>query len=308
MKVLVTGANGFIGAPACRALAAAGHAVHAVTRTGGAGGQAIGDIAAFEGWDALLPGIDAVVHLAALAHVPEGRVDATQARRVNVLATQALARAARAAGVRRFIHVSTIKVHGEASGREPFTPESPMAPASLYARLKAEAEQALQAEAGAQLQTVVLRPPLVYGPGVKANFLRLCEAVARGRPIPLPGRANLRSLLFVDNLADLLVRVLEHPKAAGRAFLPADGEPVSTVQLVRALGAALGRPARILTLPWPLLALGAALLGRRADLERVAGSLHLHDPRLAADLGWTPKYDLQQGLAMTAGWYRQHMP
>ena len=308
MKVLVTGADGFIGAPACRALAAAGHAVHAVTRSGGAGAQAIGDIAAFEGWSEVLPGIDAVVHLAALAHVPEGRVDATQARRVNVLATQALARAARAAGVRRFIYVSTIKVHGEASGREPYTPDSPLAPASLYARLKAEAEQALQAEAGTQLQAVVLRPPLVYGPGVKANFLRLCDAVARGRPIPLPGRANLRSLLFVDNLASLLVRVLEHPGAAGRAYLPADGEPVSTVELVRALGAALGRPARILRLPWPLLAFGAALLGRRADLERVGGSLHLRDPRLGAELGWVPPHGLQQGLERTAAWYRRRTP
>lgn len=286
MRVNVTGAAGFIGQALCATLRERGHQVSALDRA------ATGDIAGFDGWHRLIAGADAVVHLAALAHARG--TDEARLRAVNVEAALALGRAAAATGV-RMLFMSTIKVLGEETGGAPFGESSTPGPRDAYARAKAAAEAGLRAVPG--LALVVLRPPLVYGPGVKANFLRLMRAVANGWPLPLAGIENRRSLLYVGNLVDAVARCLERPASTGKTYLASDGAPVSTPQLCRALGEALGRPARLFPCPGALLELvpGAQSLTR---------SLEVDDGALRRELGWAPPYSLEEGLRLTAAWHR----
>ncbi|MEO8145660.1 MAG: NAD-dependent epimerase/dehydratase family protein [Betaproteobacteria bacterium] len=282
MRVVVTGASGFIGRVLVPALRARGHEVVALDRA------AVGDIAGFTGWSAQLAGSDAVVHLAALAHARG--VDAARLRAVNVEAALALGRAAAAAGV-KMLQLSSVKVLGDETPGQPFDDSSPPAPQDAYGRAKAEAEAALRGVAGLSLS--ILRPPLVYGPGVKANFLALLRAVARGWPLPLASIANRRSFVYVGNLADAAARCLESPLAAGKTYGVVDGAPLSTPDLCRALGAALGRPARLFA--WP-----PALLPAR----NLTSSLAVDDSALRRDLEWTPPHTMEAGLRVTAGWFQ----
>jgi nucleoside-diphosphate-sugar epimerase len=286
MRVAVTGAGGFIGRTLCAALREHGHHVLALDR------DATGDIAAISDWPRRLEGAEAVVHLAALAHARG--ISGERLRAVNVDAALRLGEAAAAAGL-RMLFMSTIKVLGEESTERPFDETSPRAPSDAYARAKAEAETRLGALPGLALET--FRPPLVYGPGVRANFAALLGAVARGVPLPLAGIRNRRSLLYVGNLADAVVRALQAPRRPGALYLPADAAPVSTPQLCRALGEALGRPARLFSLPRALLELAPG--GRR-----LTRSLEVRGQALERDLGWTPRATLEEGLRRTAAWYR----
>jgi nucleoside-diphosphate-sugar epimerase len=273
MKVAVTGASGFVGSWLCTALAASGHEVHATRlRTPD---------------DRLeLAGTGAVIHLAALVH----RRAASPAgfQQANVELTRSVGSAAAAAGA-RMVFVSTVKVHGEETTHA-LTESSPLAPADDYARSKAQAEAALSSIPG--LQYVVLRPPLVYGPHVKANFLALMRAIARGIPLPLAAIRNRRSLVYVGNLADAIVRCIADPRAAGRTYLVSDGAPVSTPALCRALGAALGRPARLFPFPTRFV---PGPLGR---------SLEADDRALRTELGWRAPFSVEEALRATADWYR----
>jgi nucleoside-diphosphate-sugar epimerase len=306
--VLVTGAGGFVGAALLPVLAAHGHDVRPVARRplAHAGSVAVTDVGAHTDWREALAGCDAVVHLAARVHVMrEQAADPLAAfREVNAAGTQRLAEQAAAAGVRHFVFVSTVKVLGESSppGR-PFTDGDPVAPTDPYALSKAEAEQAL-AEVGAAtgLRVAVLRPPLVYGPGVGANFLRLMDAVARGRPLPLGAVGNRRSLVHVGNLAAAIAFCLEHADARG-AFLVSDGTDLSTKALVERIAHALGRPARLVPVPPALMRVAGTLLGRRAEVDRLLGDLAVAPVRLAA-LGFRPPFTVEQGLAETAAWFR----
>lgn len=282
MRVVVTGASGFIGRAVVPALRARGHQVVALDRA------AVGDIATFKGWSAQLAGSDAVVHLAALAHARG--VDETNLRAVNVDAALALGKAAAAAGV-RMLQMSSVKVLGDETLQRPFDDASPLAPQDAYARAKAEAEAALRAVPG--LSLTILRPPLVYGPGVKANFLALLRAVARGWPLPLASIENRRSLVYVGNLADAAVRCLESSLAVGKTHGVTDGAPLSTPELCRALGAAFGRPARLFA--WP----PALLPGRKLN-----ASLVVDDSALRRDLRWTPPHTIDEGLRLTASWFQ----
>jgi len=229
----------------------------------------------------------------------------TEFRRLNRDATRKLAESAAQAGVRRFIFVSTIKVNGEATSGTGFTENDPPAPEDPYAISKWEAEQAIAEVASASgMDYVIFRPPLMYGPGVGANFLRVLRAVDRGDPVALGSVRNRRSLLYVGNLADAIVTCLDHPQAAGRTYLVADGEDISTPELFRRVGTALQRPARLINVPVFVMRVGASLLGRSAEVSRVTGDLVVDAGAIRRELGWHPPYTMQEGLEETARWYR----
>ncbi len=310
MKVLVTGASGFVGRSLCDALLRKGHSeysiVPAVRSPRGLPGECVvGEIDGKTDWREALHGVHAVVHLAARVHVMNDRVadPLTIFRSVNTEGTLHLARQCVAAGVRRFVFISSIKVNGEERAA-PYTEADTPAPEDAYAISKWEAEQGLrQIAAQTGLEVVILRLPLVYGPGVRANFLALLRAVARGIPLPLGAISNQRSLIYVGNLVDAILRCLEHPAAAGQTFLVSDGEAVSTPELVRCMAAALGRPARLVTLPVPLLWLATTLAKKSALVTRLAGSLSIDSSAIRRELSWTPPFTLDEGLRETAAWY-----
>ena len=315
MRVLVTGATGFIGSSLCRVLAAQGFDVIAgVRRDGGAPAaevRVLGDLGVEADLSAALDGVDAVVHLAARAHVmAEGAADPlAEYRRVNRDGTRRLAEAAIAAGVARFVFLSSVKVNGEATRGEPVTEDDTPAPEDAYATSKWEAEQALAEASGGGIETVVLRTPLVYGPGVKANFLSLLKLCDTALPLPLGGiDGNRRSLIYLGNLADALRRALVHGAAAGRTYLVRDSEDVSTAGLVRRIRRALGRPPRLVTVPAGALRAALVVTGPRPAAERLLGSLAVDASRINRELGWTPPYTMDQGLHATVSWYRGTAP
>ena len=309
-RVLVTGAAGFVGTPLCRRLGESGFRVRRAVRTAEPGAAvdtvAVGDIGPDTDWRAALADVQCVIHLAARTHVlHETATDPlAEYRRVNLLGTERLVRAASTSGVLRFVFLSSIKVNGEATGTRPFTESDAPAPEDAYGVTKREAEEALARHAAASgLDLVVLRPPLVYGAGVKGNFLRLMRLVARGVPLPLGSVRNARSLIFVDNLADAIRAVIIDARAAGNTYLVSDGEDVSTPELVRLLANAMNSPARLLPCPIPMLAAAAALLGKRVEARRLIGSLQIDSSKIRLDLGWTPPFRLVEGLRRTAQWY-----
>lgn len=312
MRVLVTGATGFVGAHLVPLLLERRHAVRAAVRRAdaavpGADTVAVGDIGPDTAWDAALEGVEAVVHLAARVHVMRERsTDPLAAfRRVNTEGTGRLAAAAAAAGVRRFLFVSSVKAVADESRSEPIRADTPPDPHSPYGWSKLEGERALaEAAAGSGMETTVLRPPLVYGPGVGGNFRTLMRLVRRGVPLPLGRVENRRSLLFVGNLADCVEACLVHPDAGGRTFLLHDGLPLSTAELVRRLAFAFNRPARLAKVPPPLLAAAARLAGRRAAYDRVAGSLVVDDRAIHRAIGWSPPRNTAYGLRVTADWFK----
>jgi nucleoside-diphosphate-sugar epimerase len=314
MRILVTGASGFVGTALLPALRERGHVVRvALRRTfAGLGDEQVlvGDLGPDTDWREAVAGIDTVVHLAARVHVMyESSSDPlAEFVRANVDGSLALARAASAAGVRRFVYLSSIKVNGERTNSAPFTERGAPAPVDPYGESKARAEASLrELERQAGLEVVVLRPPLVYGPGVKANFLQLMHWVDRGLPLPFGSVHNRRSLVFVGNLAGALVGCTEHPAAAGRTFLVSDGTDLSTRDLVERLAVALRRPVRLVPLPAGLLQLAATLTGRRAQADRLLDSLRIDASALRETLGWQPPFDLDRAFALTADWYRSQV-
>jgi len=303
VRVLVTGATGFVGKALVRDLAGRGHGAIPVVRRAAALPHEVivPDMNAQTDWHPALAGCDAVVHLAARVHLMHDTAQDPLAlyRATNTEATLNLARQAARAGVKRFVFVSSIKVNGE--GRDtPYRETDVAAPEDAYAISKWEAEQGLQRiaqETG--LEIVILRPPLVYGPGVKANFLRLMRMVQRGWPLPLGAIRNRRSLLYLGNFVDAICLCVEHPAAAGQTFLLDDGQPVSTPELVRAVARAMGRPARLLAVPVDMLEIVGTLLGKRASVARLKGSLWVDSSLIRRRLGWTPPYSMEAGLAET---------
>ncbi len=312
MRVLVTGATGFVGRALCQDLPRRGWQVRAAVRQddnlpAGCELQLVGEIGPDTDWGEALDGIDAVAHLAARTHVmSETAKDSIAAfRRTNVEGTLQLARAAARAGVGRFVFLSSMKVLGDASPDGPLTDASSPNPEDPYGISKCEAEAGLREIANQlQLEVVILRPPLVYGPGVKGNFLSLLRLIERSVPLPLGGVRNQRSLLYLGNLVDAIDLCLSHDGAAGRTFLIRDGEDLSTAELVRRLAAALGRRAPLFPLPEGVLRLAAGCIGRRAAAQRLLGSLVVDDGDIRRQLGWSPPFTVEQGLAETAAWFR----
>ena len=317
-RVLITGADGFVGNAVCRRLLESGLTPRAGLRnaslwpalreaTAGLDEFAvIGDLGANPDLRSALEDVSAVVHLAARVHVMNDTAlnPLHEFQRINVGGTAAVARAAAAEGVRRFVFVSTVKVNGESTAGRPFTEGDLPAPQDPYAVSKWEAEEALRcvsAETG--LEVAIIRPPLVYGPGVRANFLCLMRMVERGLPLPLPDTNNRRSLIGVENLADCLVRCVMHPGAANHTFMVSDGQDVSTHELVVRLAPLLGRSARFLPVPESVLRLAARLVGKRSALDRLLSSLEIDSRKVRRTLEWEPPVTLGCGLEATARWY-----
>lgn len=315
--IFVTGASGFVGRALCHTLSTqAAFATRGAVRVAGtplpAGVQAaiVSDLNASTDWAAALAGVDVLVHAAARVHVMnETAADSLAAfRQVNVEGTLNLARQAAAAGVRRFVFISSIKVNGETSqpGR-PLRADDAPAPVDAYGISKQEAEQGLfELAASCDMEVVVIRPVLVYGPGVKANFHSMMRWVQRGLPLPFGVVDNRRSLVSLGNLVDLIVTCIEHPAAANQVFIASDGDDVSLPVLLRALGQALGRPVRLLPVPVGALKFAAGLVGRGDLALRLLGSLQVDIRKNRELLGWTPPLTLDQGLQITARSFLEH--
>lgn len=314
--VLVTGATGFVGRAVLSSLAARGHRLRAAVRSSSAlDAQVetfqIDALDADTQWQQGLQGVDVIIHSAARVHVMnDTEADPLSAfRRVNVEGTLNLARQAVAAGVRRFIFISSIKVNGEGTdtGR-PYHADDVPAPADPYGVSKMEAEQGLRALAAQTgLEVVIIRPVLVYGPGVKANFLAMMRWLQKGVPLPFGAIDNRRSLVALDNLVDLVLTCMVHPAAANQTFLVSDGEDLSTTDLLRRMARALGAPARLLPVPAILLKLGATLLGKRALSQRLCGSLQVDIEKTRTLLGWAPPLGVDRALAQAARHHQENM-
>lgn len=309
-RLLVTGANGFVGRRLCLRAEEQGWVIRPTSRLKmGGENNVIGDIASNAEWSDALKGVDSVVHLAACLHQKRGSWthELTRFRQVNVEGSRRLAETAAKMGVKRFLFLSSIKVNGEKTGdgNRPFTESDTPAPEDAYAVSKWEAENVLwEIEKKSSMEVVVIRPPLIYGPGVKANFLKLMELVDRGIPLPFGGIRNRRSLLSLTNLVDLIYRCLEHPEAAGQMFLASDGEDVSTPELARRIAKALGRPARLLPVPEWLMKLGGTITGKSAEVKRLCGSLQIDSSKARRLLGWTPPCAMNEELGRIAGWWK----
>jgi len=316
-RILVTGANGFVGNALCRRLIADGHSVIASVRSSESAANLPSGIAATftqplspeTDWSRALSGVNVVVHLAARVHVMhESASDPlSEFRRINVEGTRRLAQCALSCGIKRFVFLSTIGVNGNVTSPEkPFTEQDVPAPHNDYSRSKLEAEQMLRSlAADSSMNLVILRAPLVYGPSNPGNALLLFQAVHRRRSLPLASVRNLRSLIYVGNLVDAITLCCTHPRASGQTYLVSDGDDVSTPELIRRIAAAFGQSARLFPFPPALMSFAAALLGKRAAAERLLGSLTVDSSRIARDLTWRPPFTVQQGLAATAQWFLQ---
>lgn len=305
MKLLLTGATGFLGNRIATALHSKPDvnltaAVRRRTEISAAHIVEVQDLDANTDWSTALTGQQVVIHAAARAHIMKDEVadPLAEYRRVNVDGTLNLARQAATAGVKRFIFISSINVNGEQTplGR-PFTADDIVTPKSFTGISKWEAEQGLQqlaSETG--MEVVIIRPPLVYGPGVKGNFASMTKLVAKGLPLPLGAIHNQRSLVAVDNLVDLIITCIDHPAAANQVFLAGDGQDLSTTELLRGVARAMDKPSRLIPVPSSLLMLGAALLGKKAVAQRLLGSLQVDISKARNLLGWEPPVSVEEGL------------
>lgn len=311
MIVAVTGANGFVGSALVRELGERSYRVRPIVRElAGGKSVAVGDIGPETDWRRALDGVDIVVHCAARVHVMEeiAADPVAEFERVNAAGTRRLVQCAAEAGVRRIVYVSSIKVNGERtcpnSGPAAFTAFDTPDPQDAYGLSKYHAEQALLDPAiTASVETVIVRPPLVYGPGVGGNFSRLIRLVRSGLPLPFAGVNNSRSLVGIGNLIDLLVLCAEHPAAAGQTFLASDGRDLSTAGLIRELAAAMERSPRLFALPLGLLEAAGRFTGRSAQVDRLVESLQVDVSHTRKWLDWSPpcsvEYEMRRTVAVS---------
>lgn len=308
--VLVTGATGFVGRELCQVLARSGHEVRAAVRSlarapAGVAAIEVGDMGPHTDWSAALAGVDAVVHAAARVHMMNAGSDEHLHEAVNAQGTRRLAMSATVAGVRRMVLLSSIKVNGEGDDGRVYRPDDLPAPQDAYGRSKLAAETfAFEVAAANGLQVVVVRAPLMYGPQVRANFLKLMHWVWRRRPLPFGAIDNSRSLIGLRNICELLRTLVEHPAAAGKVWLASDGEDLSTPMLVRRVAAALGVRPRLVAIPESWLRAGGRLTGASAQVSRLCGSLLVDSSALHTQLGWSPPFTVDEELQRTASWFR----
>lgn len=310
-RIVVTGATGFVGNALIQCLATADQYLSiAVTRSKqielypGVRSVHVEDIDSETNWIAALTGVDVVIHCAARVHVMDDQSSdpLVEFRQVNVEGTLNLARQAATFGVKRFIFVSSIKVNGEGTAPgESYKADDIPRPLDPYGISKMEAEQGLRVIAAeTSMELVIIRPVLVYGPGVKANFLSMMRWLHKGMPLPFGALHNRRSLVALDNLVDLIVTCIEHPAAAYQTFLVSDGEDLSTTELLSKMAAALGKSSRLLPMPSRLLEAGASILGKRAISQRLCGSLQVDISKTRELLGWSPPVGVDEALRRTA--------
>ena len=342
--VLITGATGFVGHFLCTQLLAEGYRVRGTILAfelpsslfAGVDPAVIEPLGPYTPWQHALTGIDTIIHLAARVHIMNDSASdpLTEFRKVNVAGTIQLAREAVKAGVKRLVYISSIKVNGEESAQL-YTTDSPACPSDPYGISKWEAEQALRKiEAETGLEVVIVRPTLVYGPGVKANFLNMMKIISRGIPLPLASIKNKRSrisnfgfwilnfglkggiplpfasirnrrsLIYVGNLVDALAICATHPNAAGKTYLVSDGEDVSTPELIRRTASAIGVSARLFPVPVSLMKLAGKLTGKSGAVNRLTGSLTVNSSKIRRELGWVPPFTMEEGLGETARWFK----
>ena len=314
---LITGATGFIGHAVCEQLLARGWQVKGTIRSSSQDGVglpegvipcSVDSLGPGTDWRKALSGIEMIVHLAARVHIMKDTSEDSlvEFRQVNTHATERLARMAAQMGARRFVFLSTIKVNGEDSGDRAFNEEDALNPQDNYALSKLEAEQALRRVAEETgLDVVILRSPMVYGPGVKGNFLRLIQVVQRGIPLPLASVHNRRSVIFLGNLVEVVISCMTHPQAKGKTYLVGDDEQLSTAELISRTARALGKSARLWPFPVELLRYAAMLLGKSAEADKLLNSLLVDSSKIRSELGWKPHFSLDEGLSVTARWFLQ---
>jgi nucleoside-diphosphate-sugar epimerase len=307
-KILVTGANGFVGRAVSKELVAKGFSVLCAVRSHfQLDGASIVNIAGLEeqaDWSESLVGTDCVIHSAARAHIINETVSQTddEYRKVNAIATLNLAKQAAECGVKRFIFLSTIKVNGEqTSPGKPFTEVAVPNPQDAYGRSKLEAEKGLlQIAEITGMEVVVIRPVLVYGPGVKANFASMLKVLNRGIPLPFGAVDNKRSFIYIGNLVSLIMQCIDHPAAANQVFLASDGFDVSTTDLMKICASALGVKVRLLPVPRGFLVFAAQLLGKQEVVQRLCGSLQVDINKAHQLLKWTPPFSFAESIKATA--------
>jgi nucleoside-diphosphate-sugar epimerase len=310
-KVLITGINGFVGKALGVELVANGFNVNGAVRSlasidfpDGISQFAVKDIDSTTNWQKVLEGVDVVIHLAARVHMMNDAASSAleECRRVNVEGTLNLAHQAEQAGVRRFIFISSIKVNGEGTRLgQAYTEADRPAPVDPYGISKREAEDLLRQLASERsMEVVIIRPPLVYGPGVKANFQSMMHWLDKPIPLPLGALHNQRSLVALNNLIDLIITCIHHPAAANQTFLVSDGEDVSTTQLLQRMAKALGKKAWLVPVPERVLMLGASLFGKQAIAQRLCGSLQVGIAKASNLLGWAPPVSMDDALNKTA--------
>ena len=312
-RVLVTGANGFIGKALCERTHAEGWYVRGSIRSlkyldelpEGIDIVETDSIDEHTDWEKALKDIDTVVHLASKGHVVKDvNTDSLSAfRRINVSGTEHLARLSARKGIKRFIYLSSVKVNGEGKPIS-YTEMDTPAPSDPYSISKYEAEQVLQQVSGeTDLEIVVLRPPLVYGPGVKGNFLTLLRIVSNGYWLPLASVKNRRSLIFLDNMNDAILAVICHPDAAGKTYLVSDGFDVSTPELIRRIAKAMEKSAKLLPFPPVILRHASRLTNKSYVANRLLSSLYVDISKIQMELGWSPRISMSEGLLLTTKWF-----
>jgi UDP-glucose 4-epimerase len=301
-NILLTGASGFVASHLCPTLTQHGYTIRPISRT------TFGEITPTTDWSSVISGVDCVIHLAARVHLMQDTATNPLAvyRAANTASTLNLAQQAAAADVRRFIFLSSIKVNGEGCDT-PYTEQDIPAPTDPYAISKWEAEQGLlEIAAQTGMEVVILRPPLIYGAGVKANFLRLMQWVERGYPLPFGSVTNQRSLLYIGNLVDAILTCINHPAAANQTFLVSDTKALSTAELIRKMAYHFQRHPRLLNIPHNLLMPLLSIIGRKQEAERLLGSLILDNSLIKKTLDWNPPFSVQAGLKETIEAYRNH--
>lgn len=312
MCILVTGANGFVGRALCRDLIDKGHQVRATVRAAvnlpsGVETFIVPDLGPDTDWTSSLDNIDVVIHLAARVHMMQDSASDPLAEfvKVNTYGTQNLAQQAAKQGIKRFVYVSSIKVNGEFTPPEQLMTElDTPRPQDPYGISKWQAEQGLHKisqETG--MSVVIIRPPLVYGPRVRANFYSLLKLADKAVPLPLGSINNSRSMIYLGNLVDALIQCATHPNATGQTYLVSDGQDVSIPQLVRMIAEAMKKPSTVFRFPISLMRLGAALLGRTSMVDRLTQSLVVDSSKIRDELAWTPPYTMSQGIEDTVQWY-----